>query len=204
MKRLSLVLVAILSGCCMFGASREINQQCAFDEAVCAADLRAMKNGIAKFCAEGGMYIIKDMDSGETLENTSIDFNENTVYKTYFSKIYFANKTTPERLLNKYINLVKTSGKGLHQKLRENVVKGTAKKADIENIEVSGITATTSKDSEKVVITTFLGHFKHNSKTYAYVFVMNEPKGLKSTYLWKSAGWNVVPTARKVIENIAK
>ena len=111
------------------------------------------------------------------------------------------------RLLNKYINLVKTSGKGLHQKLRENVNGGTGstgRKANVENAEVYGITATTEKGSEKVVITTFLGHFKHEGKNYAYVFVMDEPKGLKQTYGWQSAGWNVVPTAGKVIENIVR
>ncbi|MBR6356268.1 MAG: hypothetical protein IKR92_05385, partial [Alphaproteobacteria bacterium] len=63
---------------------------------------------------------------------------------------------------------------------------------------------TTEKGSEKVVITTFLGHFKHEGKNYAYVFVMDEPKGLKQTYGWQSAGWNVVPTAGKVIENIVR
>lgn len=209
MKHLSLImaLVAGVSACSVGKTGHEVNQQCEFDEAVCATDVRIMQSGIAKFRAKGGMYIIKDMDTGETLENTSIDFDENTVYETFFSKIAFANKTTPERLLNKYMNLVKTSGKGMHRKLRENVNGGTGstgRKANVENAEVSGITSTTEKGSKQVVITTFLGHFKQKNKTYAYVFVMDEPRGLKQTYGWQSAGWNVVPTAGKVIENIVK
>ena len=209
MKHLTLIigLSALISGCCIFGTEKTVNQQCALDEAVCSGNLQKMQNGITKFAAKGGMYIIKDMDSGETLDNTSVDFDENTVYETYFSKINFANKTTPERLLNKYMNLVKTSGKGMHRKLRENVNGGTGstgRKANVENAEVSGITATTEKGSKQVVITTFLGHFKQKNKTYAYVFVMDEPRGLKQTYGWQSAGWNIVPTAGKVIENIAE
>ena len=100
-----------------------------------------------------------------------------------------------------------SSGKGMHRKLRENVNGGTGstgRKANVENAEVSGITATTEKGSKQVVITTFLGHFKQKNKTYAYVFVMDEPRGLKQTYGWQSAGWNIVPTAGKVIENIAE
>ena len=206
MKKLFIItaLLTIISGCCMFSASDATNQQCNFTESVCADNLQALQKGIAKFNAKGGAYIIKDIDSDEILENTSSNFDTDAIYETYFSKINFENKTTPERLLNKYVNLIQSSGKGLHQKLRENVVKGTGRKANIANVEVSGITATTEKGSKKVVITTFLGHFKHKGNTYAYVFVMDEPKGLKQTYGWQSAGWNVVPTARNIIENIIK
>ena len=206
MKKLFIItaLLTIISGCCMFNKRNATNQHCNFNEPVCADNLQALQKGIAKFNAKGGAYIIKDIDSDEILENTSSNFDTDAIYETYFSKINFENKTTPERLLNKYVNLIQSSGKGLHQKLRENVVKGTGRKANIANVEVSGITATTEKDSENVVITTFLGHLRHNGKNYAYVFVLDEPKGLKQTYGWQSAGWNVVPTARNIIENIIK
>lgn len=205
MKKLSLItaLAAIISGCSVLGEP-EVRQQCALEPAVCSQNSQALQSGVEKFKAKGGMYIIKDMDSGETLENTSINFDADTVYETSFSKINFNNKTTPERLLDKYINLVKTSGKGLHQKLRENVLQGTGRQANVQNAEVYGITATTEKGSKTVVTTTFLGHFKHNDKTYAYVFVMDEPKGLKQTYGWQSAGWNIVPTAKNIIAGIAQ
>ena len=206
MKHLALILLtAIISSCCLLGRNQKITQQCNFTESVCKNSILAFQNGVEKFHAQGGMYIIKDMGSREILENTSLNFDTNAVYATYFSKINFENKTTPERLLNKYINLVQISGKKLHQKLRENVIGGTGstgRKANIAHVEVSGITATTEKGSEKIVTTTFLGHFKHNGKNYAYVFILDEPKGLKQTYGWQSAGWNVVPTARNVIENI--
>ncbi len=209
MKHISLIttLLAILSGCCILGSEKNTNQQCNFEKSVCESNLQALYNGIEKFHAKGGAYIIKDMDTGETLENTSVNFDENTVHKTHFSKIKFDNKTTPERLLNKYSNLVKNSGKGLHQRLRDNIIGvtgSTGRKANVKNAEVSGITATTPKKDEKIVITTFLGHFKHNDKNYAFVFIMDEPKGIKSTYLWNTAGWNIVPTAGSIIENIVK
>ena len=209
MKHFSLTisLLAILSGCCMFGSENITNQQCNFEKSVCENNIRSFKKGITKFYADGGMYIIKDMDSGKTIEDTSVNFATDTVYETYFSKINFENKTSPEKLLDKYINLIKTSGKGLKQKLRENVIGGTGstgRKANVENAEVYGITATTPKGDEKIVITTFLGHFKYEGKDYAFIFVMDEPKGITPTYLWNSAGWNIVPTAGDVIKNIVK
>lgn len=206
MKYLSFTVssLIILSSCCILSTEKIKNQPCNFSKSVCTDNLNALQSGIAQFNAKGGMYIIKNMDSGEIIENTSVNFNEDTVYETYFSKINFENKTTPEKLLNKYVNLIQSSSKGLHQKLRENVLKGTARKANIKNAEVYGITATSEKGSDKIVITTFLGHLKHNGKNYAYVFVMDEPKGLKQTCGWQSAGWNVVPTAKEVIENIVK
>lgn len=205
MKKLYLiaVLAVAVAGCCIFGGAK-VRQQCNFAESVCADNLQALQNGIEKFYAKGGAYIIKDMDSGKILENTAINFNTNAVYETYFLKINFENKTTPEKLLNKYINLVRISGKSLHRKLRENVVEGTGRKANVKDAEVSGITATTQKGSAEVVITTFLGHFTHNGKIYAFIFVLDEPKGLKQTYGWQSAGWNVVPTTGNIIENIIK
>ena len=208
MKHISAIaLTIILTGCCLFGEYKTTNQQCNFEKSVCENNIRSFKKGITKFYADGGMYIIKDINTGKTLENTGINFDENTVYETYFSKINFANKTTPEKLLNKYINLVQTSGKGLHQKLRENVIGGTGstgRKANVENAEVYGITATTPKGDEKIVITTFLGHFKYEGKDYAFIFVMDEPKGITPTYLWNSAGWNIVDVAGNIIDNIAK
>ncbi|MBQ8671929.1 MAG: hypothetical protein IJ525_05360 [Alphaproteobacteria bacterium] len=201
---LTISLLAILSGCCMFNKHNATGQQCLFDETICRKNVQALQDGIDNFYANGGMYIIKDMDSGETIEDTSVNFAANTVYETYFSKIKFENKTIPERLLNKYINLVKTSGKGLQQKLRDNVTAGTVRRANLKDVEVFGITATTEKDSDKIVITTFLGHLKYEGKNYAFIFVMDEPKGLKRTYGWQSAGWNIVPTAKNIIENIVK
>ena len=208
MKHISAIaLTIILAGCCLFGENKTTNQQCNFEKSVCENNIRSFKKGITKFYANGGMYIIKDINTSKTLEYTSIDFDVATVYATNFSKINFENKTTPERLLDKYINLIKTSGKGLHQQLRDNVIGGTGstgRKANVENAEVYGITATTPKGDEKIVITTFLGYFKYEGKNYAFIFVMDEPKGITPTYLWNSAGWNIVPTAGDVIKNIVK
>ena len=50
----------------------------------------------------------------------------------------------------------------------------------------------------------FLGHLKYEGKNYAFIFVMDEPKALKRTYGWQSAGWNAVPLAAEIIENIVK
>jgi len=209
MKKTALLvsLMTVIAGCNVLSGNKAVNRECEFAAPVCESNIQTLQDGITKFSANGGMYIIKDMDSGKTMDNTSIHFDADSVYYTYFHKIDFDNSATPERLLNKYINLVKSSGNGLKRQLRDNVIGGTGstgRKADIAGVEVSGVTSTTDKMGTNNVMTAFLGHVKHNGKTYAYVFILDEPKGLKSTYGWKTAGWNVVPTARGVIENIIK
>ena len=112
MKKLSAIfsVITMLPCCSLLGNNNIIDHQCNFTESVCKNNILAFQNGVEKFHAQGGMYIIKDMGSREILENTSLNFDTNAVYETYFSKINFENKTTPEKLLNKYINLVQTSG----------------------------------------------------------------------------------------------
>lgn len=59
----------------------------------------------------------------------------------------------------------------------------------------------TSKDNNEVY-TTFLGDFTSGKQQYALILVLDTPQGIKSTYGFNSAGWNVSKVARGIIQNI--
>lgn len=255
MKKLYLiaVLAVAVAGCCIFGGPR-IKQECAFNQGVCTQNIQALQNSIAKFKADGGMYIVQNVSQNKIAEKTSINFDENTKIWAYnplrlfyltaglnngvFSKkdIVFNNNApsdfkkvsehdkkrvfgllgvddfnTPQQLLSGYLNvfankeklLNKTQLNALKFAVADNVQSGAAKKANIAGVEVSGLSATSDyklKDGE--VITLFVGTFKANGDNYAITTVLDNPKGIKETYGYDSAGWNAVPLVAEIIKNL--
>lgn len=258
MKHLSLIipLMAILSGCCIFGSGKNTNQQCNFEKSVCENNIQAFKNEIEQFHAKGGMYIVLNVTQNKIVEKTSINFDEDTKIWAYnplrlfyltaglnsgvfskkniifntnapndFKKVaeddknrVFANLgvddfNTPQQLLAGYLNvfdnkdnlLTKTQLSLLKFAVAENVKSGAAKRANIADANVSGLTATSDyKLKEGQVITLFVGTFTAHGEDYALVTVLDNPQGIKETYGYDSAGWNIVPTAKNIIENIVK
>lgn len=199
------VIVAIItvSGCCLINRAENTSQQCLFDKTTCQNNLQIFQAGINKFKATGGLYIIQDMDTTDIIEVTTVNYQDKP-YHPYFKHLSVKEETTPSKLLAQYISEVKKD-KALATKLHENVVSGTAKKANIDTIKVYGTTATTENNNSKEVTTTFLGHFeqKHN-KSYTMVIVLDNPQPIKSTYGFRSAGWNVVPIARDIINSVSR
>lgn len=94
--------------------------------------------------------------------------------------------------------------------LREVVTQGTAKKANMKDIEFMAKTGTANKKDKdgkymkKNVITSIVGNFELKGKRYAIIVLLDEPKGIKETFGFATAGWNVAPTAKEIIETIAK
>lgn len=83
----------------------------------------------------------------------------------------------------------------------------TAKKAKIAGIKIGGKTGTANKVSESGrgydkdrVLTVFAGAFPIDSPQYTILVILDEPKGLPETFNFKTAAWNAVPTAGKVME----
>ena len=196
------VIIAIIavSGCCLSNRTENTSQQCLFDKMTCQNNLQIFQAGINKFKAIGGLYIIQDMDTSDIIEVTVVNYQDKP-YHPYFKQLPVKEEAAPSKLLVQYINEVKTD-KTLTTKLRENVVSGTAKKANIDKIKVYGTTATTENNNSKEVTTTFLGHFEQKHKSYAMVIVLNNPQPIKSTYGFCSAGWNVVSIARDIINSV--
>lgn len=107
------------------------------------------------------------------------------------------------RYIQDYTAFVKSADKKELEKLRNNVLTGTARKVNIEGINIYGLMATDYKlDNPDEVITTFLGHFSYQNQEYALITLLDAPKGIKSTYGFNSSGWNATELARKIVLNI--
>jgi len=92
--------------------------------------------------------------------------------------------------------------------MRLNVVKGTAKKADVPGYSVGGKTGTAEKVvngrySGNKVLTTFLSTFPTTDPKYLVFVMLDEPQGITETHGYRTSGWNVAPTAGRIIERVA-
>jgi cell division protein FtsI (penicillin-binding protein 3) len=92
--------------------------------------------------------------------------------------------------------------------LRVVVTNGTGRKADAPGYRVGGKTGTAEKliggrYSKRVVVTSFAGVFPMDEPRYVIVVMLDEPKGTKETFGWRTAGWNVAPVVSETIARIA-
>lgn len=94
--------------------------------------------------------------------------------------------------------------------LRKVVTDGTARMANSDKYVLIGKAGTATKVGvggkyqRDKTINTFVGNFEHNNTNYAILVMLDEPKGSQGTFGLQSAGWNVVPTAKKIIEELVK
>ena len=110
---------------------------------------------------------------------------------------------TTRQFITDYATFIKFATKLDLRKLRDNVLTGTARRINIDGINIYGLTATDYKlDNPDEVITTFLGHFSYQNQEYALITLLDAPKGIKSTYGFNSSGWNATELARKIVLNI--
>ena len=92
--------------------------------------------------------------------------------------------------------------------LRDVVLYGSGKKAEVKGYEVGGKTGTANKNTngkyaEKRVTNSFLSMFPASNPKYALLVVIDEPQGIKETYNLRTSGWNAAPTAGKIIASVA-
>lgn len=100
------------------------------------------------------------------------------------------------------------TSKQMRKLLRGVVTDGSGKRANVLGYEVAGKTGTANKlvnghYVDKKVMTSFLATFPASNPQYAFFMVMDEPKPLKETWGFVTSGWNTVPTAGKIISEIA-
>ncbi len=100
------------------------------------------------------------------------------------------------------------TSKDMRDLLRDVVIYGSAKKANIPGYQVIGKTGTANKLVEgryvdKKVITSFVSAFPKDNPQYALLVIMDEPKGNKKTWGFVTSGWNAVPVGGKIISQIA-
>lgn len=164
----------------------------------CSAKQQLLRQNIEEYHANGGAYLLYDMREHKLVEKQAINFDLRQKYKPDFSKIGLDGEMTPENILKQYVQVVEND-EYLQAFLRKNVLTGEARKVNADNLEIFGITATTSKGQDKEVTTTFLGHFIKGDKPYALIVILDNPQPLKKTYGFRTAGWNVVNIARDLI-----
>ncbi len=92
--------------------------------------------------------------------------------------------------------------------LRDVVIYGSAKNANIDGYEVAGKTGTANKlEKGKYVkgknMTSFVAAFPINDPKYALIVIIDSPKPSKETWGFTTSGWNAVPTGGKIISRIA-
>ena len=111
-----------------------------------------------------------------------------------------------ERVLERLVS--EETSKVMRGLLRLVVTDGTGKNADVEGYEVGGKTGTAEKpgikgyDKDKL-ISSFVGVFPASHPKYSIFVVIDEPKGIKESYGYATAGWTAAPTAGRVVQRMA-
>ena len=100
----------------------------------------------------------------------------------------------------------------ISEKLREIMFRITeetsGKKAQVKGIAIGGKTATAEKrDANGKIdkmrnLTAFAGVFPINAPQYVLLVILDEPKGTKESFGLRTAAWNAVPTAGKILDSI--
>lgn len=93
--------------------------------------------------------------------------------------------------------------------MRMNVIEGSGKQADVKGYLVGGKTGSAEKVTRRggyaknSLRTSFVAAFPIDAPRYVVLVILDEPKGIKETYNFATAGWNAAPTAGAVITRIA-
>ena len=92
--------------------------------------------------------------------------------------------------------------------MRLNAEKGTGTKANVAGYYVGGKTGTAEKVingryAKHKLLTDFMAVLPADKPQYLILIMLDEPQGLPETHGFATAGWNVAPTAAKVITRVA-
>lgn len=96
----------------------------------------------------------------------------------------------------------------MRQLMRLVVTDGTGGKAAVAGYNVGGKTGTADKNEGGKYAagkrrSSFLAFFPSESPKYAVYVMVDEPKGIKETYGYATAGWVAAPAISNVVESIA-
>jgi cell division protein FtsI (penicillin-binding protein 3) len=92
--------------------------------------------------------------------------------------------------------------------MRMIVLYGSGKQADAPGYLVGGKTGSAEKTtsrggySEHSLRTSFVAAFPIDAPRYVVLTMLDEPRGIKETYNFATAGWNAAPTAGSIISKI--
>ena len=92
--------------------------------------------------------------------------------------------------------------------MRMIVLYGSGKQADAAGYLVGGKTGSAEKTtsrggySESSLRTSFVAAFPIDAPRYVVLTMLDEPRGIKETYNFATAGWNAAPTAGSIVSKI--
>jgi cell division protein FtsI (penicillin-binding protein 3) len=92
--------------------------------------------------------------------------------------------------------------------MRLNVLKGTARRAEVKGYRVGGKTGTAEKagphgyQSDKL-LNTFIATFPADDPKYLLLILLDEPQGTKETFNFRTSGWNAAPIVANIIRRVA-
>ena len=212
-KAVFLMISLFLIGCVHQNISdnKSFAENCNTASSICKRNYSILAEEIEKFNAAGGAFILVNLKNNEVLNSASISILENFDYNQDYSytpnnvmKLLKGDKSAPpQQFIKDYAAFIKSATKEDLKKLRSNVTNGTARRINIENVNVYGLTATDYKlDNPDEVITAFLGHFNYKEQDYALITLLDAPKGIKSTFGFNSSGWNATELGRKIVESV--
>lgn len=95
----------------------------------------------------------------------------------------------------------------MRQLMRLVVTGGTGGKADVPGYNVGGKTGTADKNEggrydHNKRRSSFLAFFPSENPRYAVYVMVDEPKGIKESYGYATAGWVAAPAVKRIIESI--
>ena len=174
-----------------------------FDDEISLGDIKTEKTTLPK---KFNKKTLKNVGIGFGFEVTPLHLT--TAYASLVNGGVYHAPSLEKSVKNdgKYVISAENSQK-MRKYLRKVVTDGTAKLANVKNVEFMAKTGTSSKKidgiySAEQTITTVIGNFKYKDTHYVIFVLLDEPKSTKETYGFASAGWNAVPTAKEVINII--
>ena len=93
--------------------------------------------------------------------------------------------------------------------MRLVVTEGSGKAANVPGYFLGGKTGTAEKVNEhggykrKAILSSFVAAFPINQPRYVLLASIDEPKGIKESYGYATAGWTAAPTVGKVVSRVA-
>ena len=105
--------------------------------------------------------------------------------------------------------ITEKNSKIMRQILRAVVTEGTGRNSQVSGYDVGGKTGSAErlgKDGKYIkgsLRTSFVAVFPTEKPKYALLVMLDAPQKTKETFGFNTAGWNVVPTAKNIIETIA-
>lgn len=208
-KLFILTVVLVLNSCCSINYIDKQEYQCLANKNICKNSVIELQNAVKNFHAEGGCFIVMNMNNHQILMASSVNNNYQTGYKYWSNNILKIlnkkEKQTPMTFLTNYVEFVKNSDTQTLSILKNNILKGSAKNANIDGANVYGLTATDAKQAHSdcdEVNTTFLGNFTHDGQAYAILVLLDSPQKLKSTFGFNTSGWNATKLAGNIIKII--